>query len=77
MLNNQKFLSDESVLKKIEQFSLQGVESNFLKDNEKIATIIPRLNRRNDTQNWLSMQPNPLRYCGMFDGHFGEVNEYN
>ncbi len=43
-----------------------------------LAKINPRLNRRNCDNNWLSMQPNSLRYkdykvpCG-----FGEVNEDN
>ncbi len=50
-----------------------------MKDRQKIGTIIPRLNRENDAQNWLSMQPNPLRWYSYEDGRegFGEVNENN
>jgi hypothetical protein len=47
-LTNQKCLSDGSVLKKIERFSKQGVERDFLKDGHRIARIIPRLNPWND-----------------------------
>ena len=61
-LTNQKCLVDGSVLKKIEQFSEQGVERHFLIDGQVKAKIIPRLNSAKDAQNWLSMQPNPLRW---------------
>ncbi len=61
-LTNKKCLSDESVLKKIERFSKQGVERDFFIDGKKIATITPRLTGVKDAQNWLSMQPNPLRW---------------
>ena len=47
-LTNQKCLADGSVLQKLERFSNQGVERDFLKDGQKIAKIIPRLNRLND-----------------------------
>ncbi len=42
-----------------------------------IGTLIPRLNQSKDAQNWLSMQPNPLRYSGWSEGDFGEVNKGN
>ncbi len=52
-LTNKKCLSDESVLKKIEQFSEQGVERDFFVDGEKIAKTILRLTGVKDAQNWL------------------------
>ncbi len=61
-LTNKRCLSDESVLKKIETFSEQGVERDFFADSKTIAEIIPRLTRVKNAQNWLSMQPNPLRW---------------
>ncbi len=61
-LTNKKCLSDESVLKKVEQFTKQGVERDFFVDGKRIAKITLRLNRGNDAKNWLSMQPNPLRW---------------
>ncbi len=61
-LTDKKCLSDESVLKKIELFSKQGVERDFFAEGEKISKINPRLTRVKDAQNWLSMQPNPLRW---------------
>ncbi len=39
--------------------------------------MITRLNQSKDAQNWLSMQPNPLRYCDKLRIGFGEVNEDN
>jgi hypothetical protein len=40
--------------------------------------MIPRLNRGNHAQNWLSMQPNPLSwYSNYSEIEFGEVNEKN
>ncbi len=78
-LSNQKWLTDGSVLEKIELFSDQGVEQYILKDGHRIPTLIPRLNQSKDAQNWLSMQPNPLRWysrCYRYDG-FGETNEDN
>ncbi len=79
ILTNQKCLSDESVLKKIERFSEQGVERDFFVDGKKIAKITPRLTIVYDAQNWLSMQPNPLRWnCADVNKQgFGEVNENN
>ncbi len=62
VLINQKFLADESVLQKIERFSKQGVLREFFKDGQKIAKIIPRLNRGKDPQNWLSMQPDSQKW---------------
>ncbi len=47
-LTNTKFLGDGSVLKKIEEFSKQGVEKGFFKDGQKLGGVIPRLNREND-----------------------------
>ncbi len=82
-LTNKKCLSDESVLKKIERFSELGVERDFFVDGEKIEKITPRLTGVKDAQNWLSMQPNPVRrqkdFPPDFDAStdFGEVNEYN
>ncbi len=76
-LTNQKCLSDEIVLKKIERFSKQGVERDFFIDGNKIAKIIPRLNQIKDAQKWLSMQPNPLRYIDGYRYGFGDVNEDN
>ncbi len=61
-LTNKKCLSDESVLKKIERFSKKGVERDFFVDGKKIVQITPRLTGIKDAQNWLSMQPNPLRW---------------
>ncbi len=57
VLINQKNVADDSVLKKIERFSKQGVKREFYHDGQNIASIIPRLNRTNDVRNWLSMQP--------------------
>ncbi len=80
-LTNKKVLSDESVLKKIERFSNQGVERDFFVDGKKIAKIIPRLTGIKDAQNWLSMQPNPLRWFKDCRGDvlvsFGEINKKN
>ncbi len=74
-LTNKKCLSDESVIKKIEIFSKQGVETDFFVDGKKIAEITPRLTRVKNAQNWLSMQPNPLRwYLYHFADGIGEVN---
>ncbi len=77
-LTNQKSLSDGSVSKKVERFSKQGVERDFLKDGQKIAKIIPRLNRWNDTKNWLSIRPATL-FCQGTDYRtlFGEFDEDN
>jgi hypothetical protein len=78
-LTNQKCLADGSVLKKLEQFSEQGVERHFLKDGQVKVKIIPRLTRVKDAQNWLSMQPNLLRWYDYDTGDqvFGEVNDNN
>ncbi len=76
-LTNTKCLADESVLEKIERFSVQGVERNFFFDGQKLAKLIPRLNRRNNDNNWLSMQPNTLKYCDEDGEQFGEVNANN
>ncbi len=73
-LTNQKFLSDGSVLKKIERFSKQGVERDLTIDGQKIAATVPRLNKSN-ARNWLSMQPDALRYEKY--SSFGEINEDN
>ncbi len=48
-LSTRKCLPDGSVLEKIKRFSRQGVERDFLKDGQKIAKVIPRLNLKNDT----------------------------
>jgi hypothetical protein len=61
-LTNRKYLEDGSVLVKIERFSEQGVERDFFVDGKKIAKITARLTAVKDAQNWLSMQPNPLRW---------------
>ncbi len=76
-LTNKKCPSDESVLKKIERFSKQGVERDFFVDGKKIAKITPRLTGVKDAQNWLSMQPNPVRWRVEHSSVFGEVNENN
>jgi hypothetical protein len=47
-LTNRKWLANGTVLEKIELFSRQGVTRDFLKDGQKIDTINPRLNLRND-----------------------------
>ncbi len=60
-LSNQKWLADGSVLDKIELFSENVVDQYILKDGQRIGTLIPRLNLCKDPQNWLSMQPEPLR----------------
>jgi hypothetical protein len=62
MLINEKFLIDGSILDKIEVFSPAGAQYEFLKDGQNMADISARLNRFKDAKNWLSMQPNPLRY---------------
>ena len=77
MLINQKCLSDESVLKKIERFSEQGVERDFFVDGEKIAKITLRLTGVKDAQNWLSIQPNPQRYTSNSSLGFGVLREDN
>jgi hypothetical protein len=61
-LTDKKCLGDGTVMKKIEKFSKYGMERCFTKDGQEIAPIIPRLNRGNDALNWLSMQPNPMRW---------------
>ncbi len=77
-LTSKKCLSDESVLKKIERFSKQGVERDFFVDGKKIAKIIPRLTVVKDPQYWLSMEPNPLRwYSDNYGDRFGELNGNN
>ncbi len=48
-----------------------------MKDGQRTGTLIPRLNQSKDAQNWLSMQPNPLRYSDEDGRGFGEVNENN
>ncbi len=54
-LTNQKWLADGSVIEKLEVFDSKGLERDILKDGQKIGAIIPRLNRVNDNQNWLSI----------------------
>ncbi len=54
-LTCKKLQIDGSVLEKIEIFSNSGAELNFLKNGQKIADIIVRLNLCKDSQNWLSM----------------------
>ncbi len=46
-------------------------------DGKKIAKITPRLTGVKDAQNWLSMQPSPLRYIDGDGARFGELNEDN
>ncbi len=55
------------------------MERYFFADGKKNAKIIPRLTRVKDAQNWLSMQPNPLRWYEnvLYNPGFGEVNEDN
>ncbi len=50
-----------------------------MKDSQKIGTIVPRLTIVKDAHNWLSMQPNPLRWFNkdMDDDQFGERNGNN
>jgi hypothetical protein len=62
LAKNEKSLSDDSVLIKIERFSKQTVESGILKDGQKIGELIPRFNLIKDGQDWLSLCPNPLRW---------------
>ena len=77
-LTCKKLQIDGSVLEKIVILSNSGAEYNFLKNGQKIADIIARLNLCKDSQNWLSMQPNPLRYYSKtFTTNFGEHNEDN
>ena len=74
-LTNKKCLSDKSVLKKVEQFSKQGFETDFFVDGQMVK-INHRLTGVKDAQNWLSMQPNPLRwYSDNEKDRFGEQNE--
>ena len=47
-LTNIKFQAAGNVFKKVERFSLQGVERDFYKDGHKIDKIITRLNRSNE-----------------------------
>ena len=42
-LTNKKCQADGSVLQKKEQFFQQGVDSDFFKDGQSMAKIIPRL----------------------------------
>jgi hypothetical protein len=56
-LTNQKLLADGSVLEKIERYSLEGVETDFFKDGERMTQMIPRLNDWHNSQNWISMRP--------------------
>ncbi len=73
---NQKCLADGRVLYKIEQFSNKGVVKYFEIDGQEV--VEPRLNLIKNTQNWSSMQPNPLRWYSNHDGSaFGEINEHN
>ncbi len=58
-LTNQRSLADGGVLKKIERFSMDEMESYFLKDGHKLTGVIPRLNTWQDPKNWLSMRPGP------------------
>jgi hypothetical protein len=77
VLIDQKCLADGSVLKKIERFSKQGLVRIFSKNGQEVTAIIPRLIKKNHAQNWLSMQPNPLRYSNTFGSTFGELIEKN
>ncbi len=72
-LINQKCIADGSILRKIEEFSLQGVERYFTKDGQKIAGIIARLNLFKNNRNWLSMKPNP-QPLNPYRTEFGEVD---
>ncbi len=54
--------------------SHSGAQYEFLKDGQNIADISGRLNLCKDPKNWLSMQPNPLRYSDEDGVGFGEVN---
>ncbi len=78
-LTCKKLQIDGSVFSKIEIFSNSGAEYNFLQNGQKIADIIARLNLCKDSQNWLSMQPNPLRYYSDsgLTKNFGEHKEDN
>ncbi len=77
MLTNKKFLIDGSILFKIEVFSDSGARYDFLKDGKKSADFNARINLCKDHKNWLSMQPNPLKYAERLEEGFGEVNYYN
>ncbi len=82
VLVNIKCRADGTVMKKIEKFSESGVARCFSKDGEEIATVNPRLNRVHDSQDWLSMRPDPLSWytkswnTDLYDETlFGEVVE--
>ncbi len=53
------------------------MERDFFVDGKKISKIITRLNQIKDAHNWLSMQPNSLRYSVRWSDWFGEINEDN
>jgi hypothetical protein len=75
----KKLQIDGNVLEKIEIFSHSGAQCDFLKNGQKIADIIARLNLFKDPQNWLSIQPNPLSYSilDMYLLKLGELSEFN
>ena len=81
-LTCKKLQMDGSVFSKIEIFSNSGAEYNLLKNGQKIADIIARLNLCKQSQNWLSMQPYPLRFASnwLYGSlnfvylYFGELN---
>ncbi len=75
-LTNKKFLINGSILDKIEVFSDSGAQYDFIKDGQNMAEINARLNLCKDPKNWLSMQPNPMRY-DLYEERFGEVSENN
>ncbi len=66
-------------MEKIELFTKQGLERFILKDGHKIGTIVPRLTIVKDENNWLSMQPIPLRWFNkaMYGDLFGELKANN
>ena len=56
-LINSKFLSDGSILQKIESFTPEGVERGLYKDGVRVGDISARLNLTHDEQDWLSLRP--------------------
>ncbi len=71
ILTDQKNLPDESVLQKIDRFSKEGVKREFFINDQKEATIISRLNRNRNDQNWLSLQPDSRKWEPFRDKDFG------
>ncbi len=79
-LVNEKQTSDGTVLQKVERYSDQGVELSFIRDGERVASVIKRLNILTDQQNWLSLKPvsaGRFSHLDVDTKTFGELNQHN